>query len=97
MKLPKRSRFKLTGETFTEAIAGLPTASCHHGTKIEIAISNRVEIPATNAIMLILFCINSTYNIKRDVASVNGSAGLDYYAVHSYLGADYEHLDGGCT
>ena len=73
MTLPKRSRFKLTGETPTEAIAGFPTASCHHGTKIEMTIKKRVDIPAIKATMLILFCINSPYNAKRNVSDVNGA------------------------
>lgn len=56
--LPRKARLKLTGEKLTCASIGFPTVNCHQGTKTEIAISTKVEIPAINAIMLILFRIN---------------------------------------
>jgi hypothetical protein len=45
----KNEKFILTGEKFTDAIAGCPTLNCHHGTKTEIIINNRVRIPAMSA------------------------------------------------
>src|ERR1700690_4626243 len=89
IELPKSARFQLTGETLTEAIEGFPTVNCHQGTNIEMAISRRVDIPATKAMMLILFCITSTYDAKGDVANVNCSARLDRYTVNIYLCIKY--------
>ena len=89
IELPKSARFQLTGDTLTEAIKGFPTLNCHQGTNIEIAINRRVDIPATKPMMLILFCITSTYNAKGDVANINCSAGLNCYAIYIYFGIEY--------
>lgn len=56
-EFPRRARFRFTGETSMEAIAGFPTVSDHQRTNIEMAIKTRVEIPATKAMILILSCI----------------------------------------
>src|ERR1017187_1492162 len=53
---PLTERLKLTGDKLTW-IAGFSTVNCHHGTNKEIAIRTKVEIPAANAIKLILFFI----------------------------------------
>ncbi len=89
IELPNSARFQLTGDTLTAAMEGFPTLNCHHGTNIEMAINRRVDIPATKPMMLILFCITSTYNAEGDVANVNCSAGLDCYAVYIYFGIEY--------
>jgi len=59
---PKIEKWRLTGEKLTWANAGFPTVNCHLGTNTETTISNKVEIPATNAIKLI-FCIKFAVSI----------------------------------
>ena len=68
IEVPKSVKLKLTGEKLICAIVGFPIMNCHQGTKTEIAINNKVEIPAINAIMLILFNDN-LFSIKRTGSS----------------------------
>lgn len=82
-ELPRRARFKLTGEMLTVAIEGFPTAICHQGTNIEMPIRRRVEIPAARAMMLILFCIKSPLDIHGD-ANLNGLRGLNCDSIYVY-------------
>ncbi len=72
IELPNSATLKLTGEKLSWAIAGFPTVNCHHGTKTEAAISKRVEIPATKAIMLTLFFVDDASLGYWDASDVDG-------------------------